>query len=89
VSNTLTLIRKLREFCQYPQAAVAEHLGITQTAYSRLENGQTRLDIERIEQIAGLYGLSTADLMTKDVADLIKQLLDDPNHNSKGGGGNW
>lgn len=84
--DILIRIRKLREFCGYSQEIVAERLGITQAAYSRLENGRTRLNYERIEQIAALYGLAHVDLITRSASDLIKLLLDHPDHKGKWGG---
>ncbi len=80
VPNILSRIHKLREFCAYSQAAVAWHPGITRTAYSCLENRQTRLRIEHTKQITAFYGLTAAHLMTKDYSPII------PITNTKEGG---
>jgi transcriptional regulator with XRE-family HTH domain len=45
-------IRRLRELRNYRQEYMAEQLGISQNAYSRLENGETKLDVERLRKIA-------------------------------------
>lgn len=76
--DTITRIRRLRELYRFSQDAVADKLGITQAAYSRLESGRTRLDLERLEQIAKLYGLTQLDLMTKQSTELVKMLIDNP-----------
>ncbi|MBN8823135.1 MULTISPECIES: helix-turn-helix transcriptional regulator [unclassified Spirosoma] len=68
-------IRKLREFAQYTQEAIAYELGITQSAYHKLENGNTRLDIDRIQQLATFYGITITDLMQKDLTELYAYLL--------------
>ncbi|MEG3845177.1 helix-turn-helix transcriptional regulator, partial [Microcoleus sp. herbarium14] len=81
--DMLTRIKKIREFCGYSQKEVADRLGITQTTYSRLENGHTQLDFARLEQIAGLYGLSQVDIMTKQLLELIKLLVDHPEFKNK------
>jgi len=52
-------LRLLREYRNYSQEYIAEKLGITQNAYSRIENNQTRLTAERLEKLAitGTAGL--------------------------------
>ena len=50
-------IRKLREFVRYTQADLADELGMSQSAYHKLENGPTRLDLERLNQLTLFYEL--------------------------------
>ncbi|MEZ0487805.1 helix-turn-helix domain-containing protein [Fibrella aquatica] len=76
--DILTRVRRLREICGFPQEVVADKLGITQAAYSRLENGRTRLDLDRLDQIAKLYGLSQQDMIKRPSAELMKLLIDNP-----------
>jgi transcriptional regulator with XRE-family HTH domain len=45
-------LKKLRELRNYKQEYVAEKLGISQVSYSRLENGKTRLDTQKLISIA-------------------------------------
>ncbi|RYC67301.1 helix-turn-helix domain-containing protein [Spirosoma sordidisoli] len=74
--NYMTRIRQLREFCGLSQEAVADQLGITQSAYSRLESGTTRLDLPRLQQLAALYGLTVqqlVDLNSVALVDIISQ----------------
>ncbi len=47
-------------FCQ---EEVAERLNMSQNAYSQLESGKTKLDIERLEQMASLFKVSVHDLI--------------------------
>lgn len=42
--------------------AVAEHLGITLSAYSKWERGETRLTLRRLEGVSSLLGVSTRSL---------------------------
>ena len=86
MSTILIRIRRLREFCGYTQDEVGDKLGMTQGTYSRLEKGRTRLDMDRLAQIASLYGFTQADLMAKPSTELLKILLDNPQFNDKGGG---
>jgi transcriptional regulator with XRE-family HTH domain len=54
----ITKIRFLRDSKNWSQEYVASKLNITQTAYSKLESGQTKLTTERIEELAALFEVS-------------------------------
>jgi transcriptional regulator with XRE-family HTH domain len=84
--DVLTRVRRLRELCDLSQDEVADKLNMTQGAYSRLENGKTRLDIDRLDQIARIYGFNHTDLLTQSSVELIRRLLDRPDFKEKGGG---
>ncbi|MGD1839818.1 MAG: helix-turn-helix domain-containing protein [Thermonemataceae bacterium] len=57
-------IRKHRLRLDYSQAYVAEELGISQNAYSKIEANQTKsFTIERLEQLAELFETTVADLL--------------------------
>ncbi len=47
-----TRIRRKREDRHYSQEYMAEKLGISQNAYSCLETGKTKVDLDRLQQIA-------------------------------------
>ncbi|MBP8114334.1 MAG: helix-turn-helix transcriptional regulator [Chitinophagaceae bacterium] len=51
----LQKIKELRRKHSYSQQEVAELLNMGQNTYSDMESGKTKLDIERLYQIAGLY----------------------------------
>ena len=55
------MIDKLKEIRlknNYKQEYVASELGITQKAYSKLENGQTCLTVDKIFKLAIIYNTS-------------------------------
>ena len=57
-------IKKYREMLKYSQQYVAEELGISQNAYSKIENNQTRsFTLERLEKIAALFNIALVDLL--------------------------
>lgn len=58
-------LRLLREYRNYSQEYVAEKLGITQNAYSRIENNQTRLTAERLERLAIILDISPLELLSE------------------------
>ena len=51
-------IRDLREDHDYTQAALADHLHITQAAYSNYETGERSVPIEVLIQLARFYNVS-------------------------------
>ena len=58
-------LRLLREYRNYSQEYIAEKLGITQNAYSRIENNQTRLTAERLEKLAAILKISMIELLSE------------------------
>src|SRR6202012_1314436 len=58
-------LRLLREFRNYSQEYIAEKLGITQNAYSRIENNQTRLTAERLEKLAFILEITPMELLSE------------------------
>lgn len=58
-------LRLLREYRNYSQEYIAEKIGITQNAYSRIENNQTRLTAERLEKLAVILDISMMELLSE------------------------
>ena len=55
-NKLLCNIKKLRELRGYDQKYLAGQLGLQQNTYSKIENGQIRLTIERVSEIANILG---------------------------------
>jgi transcriptional regulator with XRE-family HTH domain len=51
-------IKELRKTHSYSQDDIAIALNMEQNTYSRMERGETKLDIERLQQIAIFYEIS-------------------------------
>lgn len=49
---------QLRKIHGYTQQEVAKKLQISQNAYSELESGKRKMDIDRLRQLAGLYDVT-------------------------------
>ncbi len=58
-------IKQLRLLGGLSQADTAKKLFISQRAYCDIENGKTKLDIDRLEQIAKLYDIDVLDMIAK------------------------
>ncbi len=61
-----TKIKKVRELKNFTQEYVAEQVGMTTSGYSRIERGEVRVSIERLEQIARALDVQTNDLTNFD-----------------------
>lgn len=64
--NTEDKIKSIRELKNFTQEYMAEKLGITQAAYSKIENGQTKLTMNKIADIATVFEMDINDLMAYD-----------------------
>ncbi|WP_312767714.1 helix-turn-helix transcriptional regulator [Epilithonimonas sp.] len=56
-------IKQLRLLSGFSQADIAKKLFISQRAYCDIEKGKTKLDIDRLEQIAKLYNTDAFDIL--------------------------
>lgn len=56
-------IKHLRELRNYTQEHMAHCLGLTQRAYSAIENGKTQLTIERLREITQILNVSIGDIL--------------------------
>ncbi|WP_396151222.1 helix-turn-helix domain-containing protein [Flavobacterium sp.] len=59
-------IRKVRELKGFTQDYMADKLAISQRAYSKLENNETKLDWEKIELVSSVLGVDPLELVTFD-----------------------
>lgn len=59
MENSLGIkIKKVRELRNFGQQHMAERLGISQSSYSDIENGKTRISEEKLSQIAQVLEVS-------------------------------
>lgn len=59
-------IRNARNKENISQKEIAGYLGLTQRAYSKIENNEVQLKIERLEEIAKLLNTNASELLAKD-----------------------
>lgn len=67
-------IRSLREFRNYTQDYLAAKLGISQNAYSKIELGYSRINLERLFSIASLLEVESSELIDLGQGELINKL---------------
>jgi transcriptional regulator with XRE-family HTH domain len=61
-----SVIRKFREMRNYSQEYVAGKMGISQNAYSKIENNITQLTVSHVRQISAILEVSMMDLLKDD-----------------------
>ncbi len=61
--NILENIKVLRLQKRLSQLDVAEALAISQSAYAQLESGKTEITLNRLEQLAKLFGMTVIELL--------------------------
>lgn len=58
-------IRQLREKLDMTQEQMAEKLQMSKNGYAKLERGESKLNVEHLQQIANVFNI--------DIVDLLKQ----------------
>ena len=56
-------IKTIRLLRGFTQEYVADKLDIKQNTYSKIESGQTRLDVDILKKLAEILGVSQADII--------------------------
>jgi transcriptional regulator with XRE-family HTH domain len=74
-------IKKLRELKNFTQSHLASELGITQSAYSKIELGETEVSYTKLTKIAQVLGMSPEEIMTFN-----DQMIFNVMHNQTGNG---
>lgn len=56
-------LQKLRKQNQLSQEQMAEKLEMSKNGYAKLERGESKLNIEHLQQIANVFNIDVADLL--------------------------
>lgn len=75
-------IRRLRELKNWSQEDMAEQMQMSKNGYSKLERGESRLSLDRLEQVAAVFKMDVLELMTVNDKGLVYQVNENSNHNS-------
>jgi transcriptional regulator with XRE-family HTH domain len=57
-------IKKLRELKNLTQTHLAQELGVTQSAYSKIEIGESEVTYSKLEKISSVLGMKPEDVIT-------------------------
>lgn len=61
-----SIIRQYRELKNYSQKWVASQMGISQNAYSKIENNITQLTVHHVRQLSKILEVPVLDLLKDD-----------------------
>ncbi|MDO4907024.1 helix-turn-helix domain-containing protein [Neisseria sp.] len=64
-------VRALRELNNWSQEEMAERMNISESSYSRLERGESRLDLAKLEKLAAIFKIDIGELVASDGKGLI------------------
>lgn len=64
-SLTANKIKELRLGLEKSQAEIAKELGLSHSAYERMENGKVDINLKMLERIANYYSISIPELITQ------------------------
>lgn len=59
-------IKHLREFNHWTQEEVAERMGMSPSGYAKIERGETKLHLDKIQQLAQIFEVNLFDLLIAD-----------------------
>jgi transcriptional regulator with XRE-family HTH domain len=61
-----TVIKRIRQERNMKQEDVAQQMGISQAAYSKLENNQTELTVRHCKMLSKIFGVNVYDYLEDD-----------------------
>ena len=64
-------LRQLRETNNWSQEEMAERMSMSPSGYAKIERGETKLNIEKLQTIAQIFNIDIVDLMTNDGKNII------------------
>lgn len=59
-------IRMVREMNQWSQEEMAEKMNMSTNGYAKIERGETKLNLHKLEQIAQIFNIDVLELMNSE-----------------------
>ena len=66
IQQAETKIKQIRELKNFTQEYVAQKLGLSTRAYSKIETGETQLTINRLNEISAIMGVPPMEVLGFD-----------------------
>ncbi len=79
-------IRKVRESKAWSQEQMAEKLNMSLNGYAKIERGETKLYLDKLEQIAQVFDIDVVELMQFDGKNICFQIESPLSSVYQGGG---
>lgn len=81
-------VRKMRELRQWSQEDMAGRLGMSTNGYAKIERGESRLSIAKLEKIAEVLEVELSDLLALNEKTVICLISENSQHSSNYYGNN-
>lgn len=75
-------VRMVRELRDWSQEEMAQKLGMSTNGYAKIERGEVRLNIPKLEQIAAVFGMNLLDLMAISDKSIVCLVNENSTHSS-------
>mgnify|MGYP001023673845 FL=1 len=75
-------VRMVRELRDWSQEEMAQKLGMSTNGYAKIERGEVRLNIPKLEQIAAVFGMNLLDLMAISDKSIVYLVNENSIHSS-------
>ncbi len=59
-------IRSLRELNNWTQEEMAERMNLSQNGYARIERGESKLNLDKLQKIANIFQIDVTELINTD-----------------------
>ena len=80
-------IRKIREAKDWSQEQMAEKLNMSLNGYAKIERGESKIYLDKLEQIAQVFDIDVIELMQSDGKNICFQIESPLGSVYQGGGG--
>lgn len=77
-------LKNLRELKNLTQEHMAEQLGLSTRAYSKIESGETQLTINRLNEISAILGVDPMEALGFDHQNIFNNCKQEGNNNTIG-----
>lgn len=75
-------IRLLREMNRWTQEEMAERLDMSHNGYAKIERGETKLYLDKLNQIAQIFNINLSDLVAENDKNIFFFLHETHDHTS-------
>lgn len=75
-------IKNYREKNKWSQEDMANQLQMSASAYAKIERGDTRLHLDKLQQIAQVFNIDVFDLMPNDAKNIIVNINENGESNN-------
>ena len=75
-------IRMMRELNDWTQEDMADKLHMSLNSYAKLEGGESKIYLEKLEQVAEVFNIDLVDLLSLNKQNLVWLAVGDNSNNS-------